>query len=467
MSSDQVLAAYLLTAMLFIYGMMRLRSPLTARSGNLTAAAGMTVAVVVTLINYHANNMALVAAALVVGAVIGTAGARVVRMTAMPQMVAMFNGMGAGAAALVAAGALVQQLPTHNNNILTDTGSTAWAAVSVIIGFISLTGSLIAFAKLQELMRGRPITFKGQYLLNAVLFGVLVLAALFFVFGQALGPVLAFIALGALVLGVLMVIPIGGGDMPVVISMLNSFTGIATAATGFDLTNPALIIGGTLVGASGTILTIVMCRAMNRSLFNVLFGAFGTVAKGGAAGLVAAGSQVVKSITADDLAASLAYAKLVIVVPGYGLAVARAQQEVREMATMLEQRGATVKFAIHPVAGRMPGHMNVLLAEANVPYSSLYEMDAINGEFEHADVCLVIGANDVTNPAARNDPTSQIYGMPILNVDQSRSIIILKRSMNPGFAGIDNPLFYNTKTMMLFGDARQSVLKIIAALKEL
>lgn len=467
MSSDQILAAYLLTAMLFIYGMMRLRSPLTARSGNLTAAAGMTVAVVVTLINYHANNMALVAAALVVGAVIGTAGARVVRMTAMPQMVAMFNGMGAGAAALVAAGALVQQLPTHNNNTLTDTGSTAWAAVSVIIGFISLTGSLIAFAKLQELMRGRPITFKGQYLLNAVLFGVLVLAALFFVFGQALGPVLAFIALGALVLGVLMVIPIGGGDMPVVISMLNSFTGIATAATGFDLTNPALIIGGTLVGASGTILTIVMCRAMNRSLFNVLFGAFGTVAKGGAAGPVAAGSQVVKSITADDLAASLAYAKLVIVVPGYGLAVARAQQEVHEMATMLEQRGVTVKFAIHPVAGRMPGHMNVLLAEANVPYSSLYEMDAINGEFEHADVCLVIGANDVTNPAARNDPTSQIYGMPILNVDQSRSIIILKRSMNPGFAGIDNPLFYNTKTMMLFGDARQSVLKIIAALKEL
>ncbi len=464
MTDQQTQIAYLVTSVFFIFGIMRLRSPVTARSGNAIAAVGMLIAIVTMLVNEHANNVPLVVAAVIVGTIIGTAGGRLVRMTAMPQMVALFNGMGAGAAALVAGGALVPHLPTSGT--LADTGATSWAAVSVIIGSISFTGSLIAFAKLQEIMGSRPITFKGQNYFNIAILAVLVLASLFFIFHHALGPVLAFIAIGALVLGVLMVIPIGGGDMPVVISLLNSFTGIAAAATGFDRDIPALIVGGTLVGASGTILTILMCRAMNRSLFNVVFGAFGTLATGPGAG-AAGQAKVVKSITADDLAASLAYAHLVIVVPGYGLAVARAQQEVREMATMLEQRGVTVKFAIHPVAGRMPGHMNVLLAEANVPYSQLYEMDAINGEFEHADVALVVGANDVTNPAARNDPTSEIYGMPILNVDHARSIIVLKRSMNPGFAGIDNPLFYNPKSMMLFGDARASILKIIGALKEI
>ena len=464
MSDQQTRIAYLLTSVLFIFGIMRLRSPVTARSGNAIAAVGMVIAIVTMLVNEHANNVALVVVAMIVGAAIGTAGGRLVRMTAMPQMVALFNGMGAGAAALVAGGALVPNLPTSGT--LTNTGATSWAAVSVIIGSISFTGSLIAFAKLQELMRSRPITFKGQNYFNLVIMAALVIASLFFIFHHALGPVLAFLAIGALVLGVLMVIPIGGGDMPVVISLLNSFTGVAAAATGFDRDIPALIVGGTLVGASGTILTILMCTAMNRSLLSVIFGAFGTLAVGPGAGTDAGQPKLVKSITADDLAASLAYAHLVIIVPGYGLAVARAQQEVRELAAMLEQRGVTVKFAIHPVAGRMPGHMNVLLAEANVPYSQLYEMDAINGEFEHADVALVVGANDVTNPAARNDPTSQIYGMPILNVDQARSIIVLKRSMNPGFAGIDNPLFYNTKSMMLFGDARASILKIISALKE-
>ncbi len=464
MSDQQTQIAYLITSVFFIFGIMRLRSPVTARSGNAAAAIGMLIAIATMLINEHANNVPLVIAAMVVGTAIGTAGGRLVRMTAMPQMVALFNGMGAGAAALVAGGALVPHLPTSGT--LTNTGATSWAAVSVIIGSISFTGSLIAFAKLQEIMGSRPITFKGQNYVNLALLAVLVAASLFFIFHHALGPLLAFVAVGALVVGVLMVIPIGGGDMPVVISLLNSFTGIAAAATGFDRDIPALIVGGTLVGASGTILTILMCTAMNRSLFNVLFGAFGTLAVGAGTGAAAGQAKVVKSISAEDLAASLAYAHLVIVVPGYGLAVARAQQEVREMATMLEQRGVTVKFAIHPVAGRMPGHMNVLLAEANVPYSQLYEMDAINGEFEHADVALVVGANDVTNPAARNDPTCEIYGMPILNVDHARSIIILKRSMNPGFAGIDNPLFYNPKTMMLFGDARASILKIIGALKE-
>jgi NAD(P) transhydrogenase subunit beta len=379
---------YLITSICFIFGIMRLRSPVTARTGNEIAAAGMALAIITILINHHANNLPLIAGAMIVGAALGTAGGRVVRMTAMPQMVALFNGMGAGAAALVAGGALVALLPTAGT--LADTGATSWAAVSVIIGSISFTGSLVAFAKLQELVGSRPVTFKMQQPLNLLLFLVLVGASLFFIFHHALGPVLALIAVGALALGVLMVIPIGGGDMPVVISLLNSFTGIAAAATGFDVGIPALIVGGTLVGASGTILTILMCRAMNRSLFNVVFGAFGTIATGTGTAPTAA-QTIVKTISADDLAASLAYAHLVIIVPGYGLAVARAQQEIRELATMLEQRGVTVKYAIHPVAGRMPGHMNVLLAEANVPYAHLCEMDAINGEFEHADVALVVG----------------------------------------------------------------------------
>ncbi|HVC81195.1 MAG TPA: NAD(P)(+) transhydrogenase (Re/Si-specific) subunit beta [Chloroflexota bacterium] len=470
MTSDQTFAAYLATSVLFVYGMMRLRSPLTARGGNLIAAAGMIVAIATVAINNHANNGVLIIIATVVGAIAGVAGARRVRMTAMPQMVALFNGMGGGAAALVAAGTLIQQLPVHTTlahtaPTLFDTGATSWAAVSVIIGSISFSGSLIAFAKLQELMHSRPVTFPYQHTVNAALFIAAAILAVVFLFIHALGLLLAAIALVALALGVLMVIPIGGGDMPVVISLLNSCTGVAAAATGFDLLNPALIVAGTLVGASGTILTIVMCKAMNRSLFNVVFGAFGTVVTTPGAAPAGAG-QVVKSTTPEDVATSLAYGHLVIIVPGYGLAVARAQQEVREIACLLEQRGVTVKFAIHPVAGRMPGHMNVLLAEANVPYDQLFEMEAINGEFAHADVALVVGANDVTNPAARTDPSSDIYGMPILNVDQAGTIVVLKRSMNPGFAGIDNPLFYNPKCSMLFGDARDSLLKIITALKE-
>jgi NAD(P) transhydrogenase subunit beta len=461
--SSGTLMAYLLTSVLFIYGMMRLRSPATARSGMEIAAAGMAVAVITAFITQHDRNLALIVGAMVVGTVVGTYAARAVRMTAMPQMVALFNGMGAGAAALVAAGALVQELPTPGT---LSTGPTIGAVVSVVVGSISVTGSLLAFAKLQEIMTGRPITFPHQNTLNGVLLFAVVAMGIAFVAIHALGPLLAALAVGGLLLGVLLVLPVGGGDMPVIISLLNSCTGIAAAATGFDVNNPALIIGGTLVGASGTILTILMTRAMNRPLTNVLFGAFGAVDT--TIGINTPLTQgVVRSVTPEDLAASLSYAHLVIIVPGYGLAVARAQQELHEMARMLEQRGVTVKYAIHPVAGRMPGHMNVLLAEANVPYDELYEMDAINGEFERADVALVVGANDVVNPAARNDPSSPIYGMPILNVDQARTSVILKRSMSAGFAGIDNPLFYSPKNLMLFGDARQSILKLIAALKEL
>jgi NAD(P) transhydrogenase subunit beta len=371
--------------------------------------------------------------------------------------------MGAGAAARVANGARVKQLPPPRTQ---SPGPTHWAVGSGVVGSISVTGSLLAFAKLQELMTSRPITFPNQNAVNAILMLAVAGMGVAFVTIHALGPLLAALGLGGLLLGVLLVLPVGGGDMPVIISLLNSCTGIAAAATGFDVTNPALIIGGTLVGASGTILTILMTRAMNRPLTNVLFGAFGAVDT--TIGINAPQTQgVVRSVTPEDLAASLAYAHLVIIVPGYGLAVARAQQELHELGQMLERRGVSVKYAIHPVAGRMPGHMNVLLAEANVSYDQLYEMDAINGEFERADVAMVVGANDVVNPAARNDPTSPIYGMPILNVDQARTSVVLKRSMSAGFAGIDNPLFYNPKNMMLFGDARQSILKVIAALKEL
>ena len=441
---------------------MRLRSPVTARSGNAVAALGMLLAIAVTLISGNLSNWGIIIGGMVVGTVIGVAGARTVRMTAMPQMVALFNGMGAGAAALVSAGELARQLPT--NGVLS-AGPTSAGLFSVLIGAVSFAGSLVAFAKLQEVMTGRPITFPWQNAFNGVLFLVLVVAGVYFVAAHAAGAVLAAIAAGALLLGVLLVLPVGGADMPVIISLLNSCTGLAAAATGFVIGNNALIIGGTLVGASGTILTILMSQAMNRSLFNVLFGAFGAAPALAAGG--SDGQRMVRAASAEDVAALLAYATLAVIVPGYGLAVARAQQEVREITDLLEKRGVSVKFAIHPVAGRMPGHMNVLLAEANVPYGQLYEMDAINPEFDHADVALVVGANDVTNPAARNDTSSPIYGMPILNVDHARATVVLKRGMSPGFAGIDNPLFYEPKTLMLFGDARGSLLKILAALKEM
>ncbi|HEV2642903.1 MAG TPA: NAD(P)(+) transhydrogenase (Re/Si-specific) subunit beta [Candidatus Elarobacter sp.] len=466
--ADKVLAnpvdiAYLVTGILFILGLRFLSSPKTARLGNRISAVGMLIAVVATL-TQGIVNWIVVGAALLVGAVVGIVSAQRVKMTAMPQMVAIFNGAGGGAAALVAAGELLKYV-NSGTPITYDVSFTS--VLSAVIGALSFAGSIIAFLKLQEVMTGRPITYPAQQVVNALILLVIVVSWGLVVAGYQ--PVLEWfwIALGAsLILGVLFVLPIGGADMPVVISLLNSFTGLAAASTGFVLGNNVLIISGALVGASGTLLTVLMGKAMNRSITNVLFGAFGSV-KASSAGGGAKGGQNVRSVSADDVAAMLAYANEVIVVPGYGMAVAQAQHSIRELADQLEKKGVEVKYAIHPVAGRMPGHMNVLLAEANVPYTSLYDMDDINPEFERADVALVVGANDVTNPAAREDKNSPIYGMPILNVDKANNVVVLKRSMASGFAGIDNPLYDDPKTVMLFGDAKKSIDGVVAGVKAL
>ncbi|MDA8192474.1 MAG: NAD(P)(+) transhydrogenase (Re/Si-specific) subunit beta [Thermaerobacter sp.] len=457
--NDFTQLAYLVTAVLFMLGVMRLRSPASARSGNLLAAIGMGIGLIATLVVYYQFSVVLVVLAVLAGSVGGTVAAKRVRMTAMPQMVALFNGMGGGAAALVSLG---EWIISPRVTVV----SAIAALFTVLIGSISFSGSLLAFAKLQELITGRPIVFPAQKPINGVLVAIAVVMAFVLAAsgqgGQSL--LVGLYVILALGLGVLVVLPIGGADMPVVISLLNAFTGLAAAATGFLLANNVLIIAGALVGASGTILTQLMSRAMNRPIGNILFGSFGRVT--GGAGTGATDDGVVQSATVEDVAMLLAYARRVIIVPGYGLAVARAQQEVRQVVDKLTARGVDVRFGIHPVAGRMPGHMNVLLAEANVPYEKLYEMDTINPEFPQTDVVLVIGANDVTNPAARNEPSSPLYGMPILNVDQASRIIVLKRSMNPGFAGIDNPLYTNPKTSMLFGDAKSSVNGLLRALDE-
>jgi NAD(P) transhydrogenase subunit beta len=382
-------------------------------------------------------------------------------MTAMPQMVALLNGSGGGASLLVAAA----EFPHAEERGLAVTFDTALSTqLGVLIGAVTLTGSLIAYAKLQELMTGRPIVFGGQKILNGALFAAIVALAGWIVVDPA-APHAAFYAFVglALLLGVLLVIPIGGADMPVVISLLNSYSGIAAAMTGFVIRNEVLIVSGALVGSSGIILSQIMCKAMNRSLANVLFGAFGATV---AASTKSAAGLTVQSTTVEEAGLQLAYAQSVIVVPGYGLAVAQAQHQVRELMDLLEKRGATVKFAIHPVAGRMPGHMNVLLAEADVPYDKLIDMDDINSEFERTDVALVVGANDVVNPAAETDPSSPIYGMPILKAHEARRIIVMKRSMSAGFAGIENELFYNPKTQMLFGDAKGSLSKLVTEVKQ-
>ena len=452
--------AYLLAAVLFILGLKQLSSPKTARNGNYTAAIGMVIALAATVPQLHFTTAGaiIVLIGVVTGGVVGTIGARQVKMTAIPQMVALFNGAGGGAAALVAVAELLK-FGTH------PAFSEALPSVfSIVVGSVSFAGSLVAFAKLQELMTGTPITYPGQQLVN----GLLAAAIIGFVIAVlAIASIpFSFLALMllALILGVAFVLPIGGADMPVVISLLNAFTGLAVAASGFTLNNFALIVAGTLVGASGSLLTKLMSDAMGRSLGNVLFGAFGQVQKttGAAAGKE---GRAVRTGSIEDLATLLAYSRRVIVVPGYGLAVAQAQHAVRELADLLEKRGVEVSYAIHPVAGRMPGHMNVLLAEANVPYEQLKEMDEINDEFKDADVVLVVGANDVVNPAARNTPGSPIYGMPILNADQAKNIVFMKRSMRPGFAGIDNELMYDPKTIMLFGDAKDSLTKLANAVK--
>jgi H+-translocating NAD(P) transhydrogenase subunit beta len=455
-----IAVSYIVAAVLFIFGLKRLSSPASARSGNRLAALGMTLALVATLVDRQILSYWTIGLGMLVGAVIGIYFARTVQMTAMPQMVALFNGMGGATAALVSVAEFLR-LSAAGEAI--GAGEATSIVLGTAIGAISFTGSIIAFGKLQEILPGKPLQFPLQRAINAlILIAVLSLGVLVVMGG---GSAQLWILFGAaLVLGAMFVLPIGGGDMPVVISILNSLTGLAAALTGFVLHNQMLVVAGVLVGASGTLLTLLMSTAMNRSVGNVLFGAFGATSTSAAAQANVVG-RTVRQTTAEDTAIALAYARSVVIVPGYGLAVAEAQHTVRELATDLERRGVNVKYAIHPVAGRMPGHMNVLLAEANVPYDQLLEMDQVNGEFPQTDVVLVVGANDVVNPAARDDPSSPIYGMPILDVDRARNIIVLKRSMGHGFAGIDNALFYDDKTRMLFGDARQSLTQVGQALK--
>jgi len=455
---------YLIPIVTFILALRFLSSPAHARRGNQIGAAGMIVAIVVTWIKAGGTSWWAIVIGMLIGGGFGAFAARKVKMTAMPQMVALFNGVGGGAAALIALAELHRLLPPpgrpHVDVLIA-------MALSGLIGAVSFAGSMIAFAKLQELIGGRPITYPGQNVGNMVLLAVLVALAIALSVGVQDQWLLWVIVGGGSLFGVLFVLPIGGADMPVVISLLNAFTGLAVAIGGFELQNNVLIVAGMLVGASGTLLTLKMGKAMNRSLGNLLFSAFGQVTAEAAAVAAGAGGGTVRSASAEDVAVMLAYAHKVVFVPGYGLAVAQAQHDVRQLADMLEAKGVEVTYAIHPVAGRMPGHMNVLLAEANVPYTQLKEMDEANPEFSRTDVAVVVGANDVVNPDARSNQSSPIYGMPILNVDEAQAVVVLKRSMNPGFAGIENPLFYNPKTVMLFGDAKESIMKLTAAVKTL
>ncbi len=461
MSPTIVRLLYLVASVLFIMGLKQLQSPETARAGNRLSAVGMLLAILVTLVNQQIIGYATIAAGMVVGSALGAWLAYSVKMTSMPQMVALLNGFGGGASLLVA---IAEFLHGRKEGIAPSVDVAVSTHLGVLIGAVTLTGSLIAWAKLQEVMTGKAIVFAGQKTLNGAMFlTVAVLAGwLSLVAGAPMWAFYAIVGL-SLVLGVTLVIPIGGADMPVVISLLNSYSGIAGAMTGFIIQNEVLVVSGALVGSSGIILSQMMCKAMNRSLSNVLFGSFGQTA--GKSTKTSEGLSV-SATSIEEAALMIAYAQSVIVVPGYGLAVAQAQHQVRELMDLVEKRGGTMKFAVHPVAGRMPGHMNVLLAEANIPYDKLIDMDDINPEFERTDVCLVIGANDVVNPAARTDPSSPIFGMPILNADQAKRILVLKRGMSAGFAGIENELFYNPKTQMLFGDAKGTLSKLVAEVKQ-
>ena len=483
MKQNLIDIAYLVSAIMFIYGLKRLQSPATARKGNQLAAMGMLVAVVATLFVQSILTPAQMLIGVVVGGGIGALLAKRVEMTGMPELVAAFNGFGGIASALVAGAEVARFMAPNAADLM---GGAVMGGVdaitislSVLIGMVTFTGSFVAFGKLSGKVSGNPISFPGMRILT-ILFMVGAIGSNvwmemhtgdFSVAGFASEPVVQAIAAIAIIgafLGILLVIPIGGADMPVVVALLNSYSGLAAAATGFVLDNTALIVSGALVGASGLILTNIMCEAMNRSLFNVLIGGFGGDSdSAGPAGAASAEGLTVNSTTADDVAILLTYASKVIFVPGYGMAVAQAQHAVRELAEELAKKDVEVKFAVHPVAGRMPGHMNVLLAEANVPYDQLFEMDEINGEFETTDVAVVIGANDVVNPAARHDKASPIFGMPILNVDHAATSIVLKRSMRPGYAGIDNELFYKPNNQMLFGDAKDSITSVTNEVKAL
>ena len=448
---------YLLATCLFIFGLKRLGSPNTARQGNIISACGMFIGVFSTFIQTGFGGFQLIFLGMLVGAIIGVLAAKLVAMTAMPEMVALLNGFGGGSSLLVAFGAY---LVAPQIGVVT----AAITVVSIIIGGLTLTGSIVAWAKLAGTLPTRPFSFFGQQVLNAlILIGLVVAIVMFSMDAVSHISLLYAVITVALVLGVLSVMAIGGGDMPVVIALLNSYSGIAAAAAGSVIGNVLLIVAGLLVGASGLILTSIMCKAMNRSLANVLFGGFGSVSSSSQSDK---DQGEVNPITADDAYFVLEAARSVVIVPGYGMAVAQAQHSVRELGDILEEHGVNVRYAIHPVAGRMPGHMNVLLAESNVPYEQLYEMDDINPIIDNVDVCLVIGANDVVNPDALEDEASPIYGMPIIEVSRSQTVFVMKRSMNPGFAGIQNPLFFKDNTRMLFGDAKESLQALIGEFKE-
>jgi len=450
---------YLIAASMFIVGLKQLGSPRTARRGNQIAAGGMLIAVIVTLLDRGVVSYEVIVAGLAVGAVVGGVLARRVEMTSMPQLVAAFNGFGGGASALVAA---AEFLTTEGLPLETDIS----VSLSTAIGALTLTGSFVAFGKLQGIIAGRPITYPGQRFVDLLIAAAVLGTAIWTVTSDGATAFWVLTA-SAAVLGIVRTLPIGGADMPVVVAFLNSMSGLAAAAAGFVIESNALIISGALVGASGLILTSTMSKGMNRSLANVLFSAFGGGDGGGAGGSQTPGAdKPVRRATVDDVAVTLAYADTVIVVPGYGLAVAQAQHAMRDLADQLEARGVQVRYAIHPVAGRMPGHMNVLLAEADVPYEVLLDLDEINSDFEHTDVSLIVGANDVVNPTARDDTASPIYGMPILNVDRSANTVVIKRSLSPGFAGIDNPLFYEDTTQMLFADAKRALEDLSKAVRE-
>jgi NAD(P) transhydrogenase subunit beta len=449
---------YIVAAALFVLSLKWMNSPKTARRGNFAGELGMLLAITGTLLGHKVFNWEWILAALLIGTAVGIPIAYIMPMTAVPQRTAMSHACGALAAALVGTAEYYRELP-HG-------GPHGFVMVALIIetllGFLTFTGSLMAMGKLQEVLPQRPITYRNQNIINFTLFAVAAGLGVWLIFVPANSWVFPIFAGLALLFGVLLIIPIGGADMPTVIALLNSYAGLSACAMGFALGNNMLIVAGALDGSSGLILSIIMCRAMNRSFTNVLFGAFGQMQK--KTGVEE--HRPVRSASPEEAASILEAAQSVIIVPGYGLAVAHAQHKLRELSDVLTRRGVDVKFGIHPVAGRMPGHMNVLLAEAEVPYERLFEMDAINGDFAQTDVALVIGANDVTNPAARTDTSSPIYGMPILNVDQARTVMVIKRSMNPGFAGIDNPLYYMDKTLMLFGDAKVFVTELLKELAE-
>jgi NAD(P) transhydrogenase subunit beta len=466
--SDLVRALYVVAFVLFIVGVKQGTHPTTAKRGNLVAAGGMAIAIAVTLCLEGIGNWGLILGGIIVGTAVGAVASIRVQMTAMPQMVALYNGVGGGAVALIAWSEFRLGKSEIDHGAISEIPLEIFVPVlfATVVGSVSFWGSNVAFAKLQDLIPTKPLKVPGQQVINALLLVGIVGACIYLGINNDDPNEAIFIAvlLAAALLGNLVVLPIGGADMPVVISLLNAFTGLAAAAAGFSLDNVALIVAGTLVGSSGTLLTLEMATAMNRSVSNILFAGFGGApAAGGGTGE----ERPHKSIGSQDAAISLAYADSVVIVPGYGLAVAQAQHAVKEMADELEKRGVNVSYAIHPVAGRMPGHMNVLLAEADVPYEKLKEMDEINPEMPRTDVAVVIGANDVTNPAAKNDPDSPIAGMPIINVDEAQQVIVIKRSLSPGFAGIDNDLFYEENTSMLFSDAKAAAQEIAAEVENL